>query len=246
MLFEFVPITLNQDERISEMLAASLTRLFGSICFICIIFYLDYNVLSFRISRKALIITLPCLLIAVNNAPIIALISGSARVTENTVFVLVYAIKCLYIGLFEECAFRGVFFPLILTRTGKDAKGIFLGIILSSALFGLIHLLNLFGGAGFGATMLQIGYSFLVGGMMSFVLIKTGSIWPCVFLHAIYDFGGYLISTAGEGVLWDTPTVVITAVLTIIVAAYIIFMLFKTKEEEVNALYKLKGEKDVS
>ena len=113
----------------------------------------------------------------------------------------------------------------------------FLALILSSAVFAVVHLVNLFMGAGLGATVLQIGYSFLIGGMCSVVLMKTGSIWHCVLLHAVYNFCGGVVPTLGGGDWWDTPTVILTVVLSVLVTAYVVVMLFRMDPRETDKLY---------
>ena len=62
-------------------------------------------------------------------------------------------------------------------------QGVILPVLIDAALFGLWHLTNLLVGADVGATLLQVGYSFLIGGMLSAVLLKTGNIWTGVFRH---------------------------------------------------------------
>ena len=84
--------------------------------------------------------------------------------------------------------------------------------------------------------MLQIGYSFLIGGMCSVVLLKTGNIWYCVILHAVYNFAGGVVPNCGSGIIWDTPTVILTAVVAVAVAAYVIALLFRIKPCEIYGI----------
>ena len=93
-------------------------------------------------------------------------------------------------------------------------------------------------GAGIGPTILQIGYSFLIGAMCSVVLLKTRNIWICVMLHAIYDFCGTLMPTLGAGTWWDTPTVVFTAVLAVATAVYLVWQFFRLDLDEVGKIFK--------
>jgi hypothetical protein len=93
-------------------------------------------------------------------------------------------------------------------------------------------------GAGIGATILQIGYSFLIGAMCSVVLLGTRNIWICVMLHAIYDFCGTLMPTLGAGTWWDTPTVVFTAVLAVATAVYLVWQFFRLDLDEVGKIFK--------
>jgi membrane protease YdiL (CAAX protease family) len=119
---------------------------------------------------------------------------------------------------------------------------VFISIVISSVVFGLVHIVNLFAGAGIGAVVLQVGYSFLIGGMCSIILIKTGNIWYCVFLHAVYNFAGGIVPQCGGGVIWNTPEIILTAVVAVIVAAYVIMLLVKIRPEEIVDLWSVKAD----
>ena len=134
-------------------------------------------------------------------------------------------------------AFRGVFYLLILSTRRDSTKKIFFVTLASSAVFGAVHLFNLFAGAGVGATILQVGYSFLIGGMCSIALLVTGSIWAPILLHALYDFGGYLIPTLGEGIVWDAATVAVTAVLGTAVAVWMTVLLLHVTPQTAGRLF---------
>lgn len=174
--------------------------------------------LSLRRPLLSRAVTVGAFAVALNNLPTVALLTGAAQVTRPLPALLLYALGCLAIGLFEELAFRGVLLPLLLQKMRPSRTGRFLAVLISSAAFGIIHLLNLAYGAGVGATLLQVGYSFLIGGLMSALVLATGRILPAVLCHALYDFCGRLVPVCGEGRLWDAPTVTVTVLLAIAVA----------------------------
>ena len=153
-------------------------------------------------------------------------------------YMIWFAAECLAIGLFEEFAFRGVIFLMFAEKRHATRKGLFWSLMLSSAVFGGVHLVNILMGAGIGPTILQIGYSFLIGAMCAVVLLKTRNIWLCVVLHAIYDFCGTLMPTLGGGTWWDTPTVIFTAVLAVATAVYLVWQFFKLDPDEVGKIFK--------
>ena len=152
-----------------------------------------------------------------------------------------FILECLCIGLFEEAAFRGVVLLMVAEKRRGSRKDLFVSIILSSAVFGAIHLVNIFTGANPGAVILQIGYSFLIGAMCSVVLFKTANIWLCVALHAIYDFCGHLMPTLGTGSWWDTPTVVITVILAVFTVVFYVAALWRIDPIELDRLYPQKA-----
>lgn len=212
----------------------------GSVVFVCMTIYMGYRVWGIKKPwMRSLLFGLPALAVAVNNAPIIGLATGNAYITDPAGGVLIMLAYCLAIGTFEEFAFRGLFFMMILEDRRKSTKQIFWTTAISSAVFGLVHLVNLAVGAGPGATLLQVGYSFLIGGMCAIVLLKTGSIWYCVLLHTVYDIGGTILYVGG-GVRWDAVTVAITAVLGVAVAVFMTVALTRIKPEDIAFLFPEK------
>ena len=131
-------------------------------------------------------------------------------------------------GLFEECAFRGLLFPLLLSAFEKRdvRRADVLAILASSAIFGLFHLVNLFAGAGIGPTLLQVGYTFLVGCMFAALTLFTRSVLPAVLIHALYDVGGTAVSLGvADGPQWNAPSVAIMVAASLFAAAAILYRL---------------------
>ena len=240
MYFELGKPTLSADETLQRLMTMTVTRMTGAAVFFAILVSLRYRVLHpFRKPfLKSLLFCIPAFLVVINNMPILALVWGNARLVYTQWYDWVwFSLECLSIGLFEEAAFRGVALLMLAEKRRTTTKGLFLSIVLSSAVFGVIHLANILTGANPGAVILQIGYSFLIGAMCSVVLFKTGNLWLCVMLHAMYDFGGNLVSTLGEGALWDTPTVVITAALAVFTTVYMVVAFVRMRPSEVERLY---------
>ena len=219
----------------------------GAVVFVCMTLYMGYRVLDplRKPVGKSLLFLLPSLAVAINNFPLIGLATGNAYVTDPIGGVLIVVAYCLAIGMFEEFAFRGLFYLMILDGRRSSTKQIFLTTAISSAVFGLVHLVNLAIGASPGATLLQVGYSFLIGGMCAIVLLKTANIWYCVLLHFVYDLGGTILYLGG-GVRWDTVTVIITAVLGVAVAVFMVISLLRIKPEDVERLFPEKETKSQS
>lgn len=87
------------------------------------------------------------------------------------------------VGYTEETMFRGILFFGSTNRFKELA-----GAILSSVLFDLFHFLNLIGGQGFGFTVSQVVHAFSDGFMYAALRLMTGSLWPTMVLHALWDF----------------------------------------------------------
>lgn len=238
-VFELLSPELSEDKVLSDMLSMSISRLLGAAAFVVMATYFGYKIFDpyKKPFWRSLAFALPCLAVAVNNFPIIALVTGSARLTKPASYIAALALQCISVGLFEEIAFRGVILLIILEKRRKKLSDVFLSVCLTSAVFGAIHLTNLFAGAGLGSVALQIGYSFLIGGMCSVVLLKTHNIWLCVLIHSVFDFGGLFVSTLGEGEIWDPLTVVITAVLAVAVAVYTVIAFVRLDISSINGFY---------
>lgn len=230
-----------QSETANNLIRTTASRALGGVIFLLLIKKMNYHVFGSREKEhlKGIILSVPALIIVINNLPIIGLISGNAKITTPHLIPL-FALECLAIGFFEELAFRGFVFPYVLEKLPSSRKGIFLSIVISGGVFGLVHLLNVFAGASIPATLLQIGYSFLIGAMCSVVLLRTKNIWLCVLLHAVYDFCGFLVPTLGEGKIWDTATVIITAVLSVAVCAYMIWLFATADVNDTEKIYQKK------
>ncbi len=233
--------TLSDDPVLAPLMSMTLTRGIGALVFLALLLNEGYRVLNplQKPFWRSLLFTVPPFLVVVNNMPILSMIRGDAYFVHNApIYMIWFAAECLAIGLFEELAFRGVIFLMFAEKRHATRKGLFWSLILTSAVFGAVHLVNVLMGAGIGAVILQIGYSFLIGAMCSMVLLKTRNIWLCVLLHAIYDFSGTLMPTLGAGTWWDTPTVVFTAVLAVVTAAYLVWQFFKLDLDEVSRIYR--------
>lgn len=229
IVFESANFVLSNDQIANDLLMSALPRLFGGICLIVVVALLGYPICNpFKKGwAKGLFWAIPCLLVALANFPFTALYFGQAEVVRLDL-IGIFALDCLAIGLFEEAIFRGLIQTVALERLQNKQNGIFWSVVASSAIFGLVHFSNLFMGGGFTSTLLQVGYSFLIGAMLSVTLIKTENIWLAVFLHAVFDFGGKLIIEIGQGYAWDTGFWILTIVCGGICALHVINTLRKT------------------
>ena len=209
----------------------------------CLLFMLEFSftrVLSPLGNKRLLLflLTIPGFIIAINNFPFVSFFAGDCRVESSFASIAFFALVCLGVGFFEEMAFRGCAFIFLLkSRTQSKAK-IFLAIFLSSAVFGLIHFVNIFFGASPMAVLLQIGYSALIGALCSMVLLLTRNIWCCVILHALYNFCGGIISDYGSGTQWTSGEVIFTALVSVMVAVYFAVLFIKMPIRLANEFFE--------
>ncbi|MBO7405038.1 MAG: CPBP family intramembrane metalloprotease [Clostridia bacterium] len=217
-----------------------LTRLIGAAVFVVLIRRMGYRVLGSPDLRRHREVPLLALFVAVNNFPWIGLFTVRVRIDASAGTILLFACECIAVGLFEELAFRGFLLPYCLTLTRGRRHAVLLAAVLSSSVFALVHFVNLFAGASPGAVLMQVGYSFLIGGMCACVLIASRSVWPCAAIHAVYNFCGTIVPRLGEGNGWDPVTIILTAVLGMVTAAVLLRFLWKTDEGDAEELYQTK------
>ena len=104
-------------------------------------------------------------------------------------FAAIWALGFLATGLFEEIAFRGY----LLGRLG-EAVGFPIAAILTSLLFGLVHL-----SSGFDAGVAIVD-AVLIGGVLALSIRLTGSLWWAIGFHAAWDWAeSYLFGAADSG-----------------------------------------------
>ena len=173
-----------------------------------------------------LIWSIPCFLVAIVNFPFTALISGAA-VIERLDLLWLFLLKCIAIGLLEELFFRALLLPLFMERFEKNRHCVLISVVGTSILFALVHLFNLFFGVGIGETMIQVGYTFLIGCMLAVMMLKTKNVWLCVIVHAVFDVGGMIVTDLGSGPFQDTVFWILTIVAGLFCAVHILLSIKK-------------------
>lgn len=106
-----------------------------------------------------------------------------------TLFILV---NTMLVGWSEEVMFRG-----IMLRGLFRSGGIWVAILGSSALFGAIHVLNVFLTGDLRGAVIQACAAFLSGIFLAAVRLRTGSLWTGIVLHGLWDAGTFFIAAGG-------------------------------------------------
>ncbi len=231
VVLEFGKFAFTGDSVHDLILNTGLTRLLAGVFFLLLIKESGLRVFSWTPAGEfatSVLLTLPALLVAVNNLPAISLATGDCGITDTPLWVAIFFVQCMCVGFFEELAFRGLLFPYFLKKC-KTRLHVFLCIAGTSCLFGLYHLLNLLEGAGIGPVLRQVGYSALVGAMCAACMLLTGNVVVPVILHGVYNFCGLVVPTLGGGTWWDVPTIVITVVLAVAATAYFAVVFVRKK-----------------
>lgn len=104
--------------------------------------------------------------------------------------IAVYVFEMFCVGMLEEILARGIIFGLMRNAWQNQTNGLYRAAIASGTIFGMMHLINLFGGAGICATFSQIIYAAFIGVYFAAVYMKCDSMWGLVLLHALIDLCG--------------------------------------------------------
>ena len=97
-------------------------------------------------------------------------------------------VNVLLIGLCEELIFRGGVLNLLLLRWGGTKKGITRAVVLSSVLFGAVHITNWLNYPQlFWTTLSHMVYATFFGVLIAAAYLRSRNLWAVSLLHAIFD-----------------------------------------------------------
>lgn len=108
--------------------------------------------------------------------------------------IVMIIVEQIFVGIFEEFLFRGLILNTLLERTKHlQYKGMIWSLLLSSLLFGLTHLVNLFDTPGLiNSTIVQIFFGIFTGVFLGALYLRYRNIWVVVFYHALIDIASEL------------------------------------------------------
>ena len=173
--------------------------------------------------RSLWLFALPCL-------PIVLNIAFLGLGNPGIGGLLLFLAAALLVGFVEETYFRGMMLRALLRRGPWQA------VIISSLLFGMMHLLNVAGGANLAATLLQVVYAVSIGLMYAALALRTQTILPLIVTHGLTDFFAFIalnstVVTSGLTTLYY----VVSAGETIIYTAYSILLMRQRKPQVFEA-----------
>jgi membrane protease YdiL (CAAX protease family) len=108
--------------------------------------------------------------------------------------IMYVAINTGMVGISEELMYRGILFRGLLTKIK-----IWPAILVSSAAFGVMHVLNVFLTGEFQMAAYQAGAATITGIAFMAIRIRTQSIFPMILIHAAWDFLTFMLGLGGHG-----------------------------------------------
>ncbi|MBR2760684.1 MAG: CPBP family intramembrane metalloprotease [Solobacterium sp.] len=152
-------------------------------------------------------------------------------------------IKALAAGFWEECVFRLTVIPIAMGFI-KTEKKIWLVPVISGLIFGIMHMVNIKGGASVSNTLIQALVTSLDGFFYGALFVVTGSAFPGIILHSAYDF----ICFAGDKSLTNgimttnlqTWEIIFNIVLSLIVCAGGVRIIRKVGNNKILSVWRKK------
>lgn len=135
-----------------------------------------YGLVSLRLlNYKSLLYLAPMVFVSLAN------LAFGVHVNYPWQQALLIVIAMTGLGFSEEILFRGFLMQALMPKGPRVA------ILVPSLAFGLIHYVNLLGGAGVIQTTLQAVYATSFALMCSMFVYKTGNVIPCMLCHSLTD-----------------------------------------------------------
>ena len=106
--------------------------------------------------------------------------------------IMLFFVLALLSGFVEETFFRGLMLRTLLPT------GIWRAALISAALFGGMHILNVLSISSPAFALLQVGYAVAIGFGYAALAICTGTIWPLILAHFLTNFAGFM-AAGGAG-----------------------------------------------
>jgi membrane protease YdiL (CAAX protease family) len=107
--------------------------------------------------------------------PTILIYSSSAR----QIFV-----RQVVVGFVEEAIFRGLLLYALVRVWGTSRRGLFAATLVAALLFGVLHILQVLSGQSLASTLLVMAGCVFSGIWLGALVLRGGSIWPGVVVHA--------------------------------------------------------------
>lgn len=169
-------------------------------------------------SLKKVLFCIPVILVGLSG------LIGGMNISYGITYILSYMFLTIGVGFSEEIYFRGIICNIWQERGATKA------CLISSALFGVCHLLNIAGGASVVKTILQICFAFFYGLVFAYIFIITESIWPCVIIHFLHDFCSFIGNDLSE-----STNIILGAVQTVVIVIYFILLFYTYRREKTSS-----------
>lgn len=112
--------------------------------------------------------------------------------------LIVFTINMLFVGANEEIWMRSFVLNSLIEKYGRDRKSLWKAMIVSSIIFGLIHIPNIFFMEPI-ALAVQVVNAMSAGILFAVIFIKCRNIWAGIVVHAMVDWCSLFIGNCFAG-----------------------------------------------
>lgn len=185
-----------------------------------------YGLCMPKVTAAQTLYYIPMLLI-----PFMPLMCG-AGLEYSVAETFTHSVSMLFVGFLEEVIFRGFLFRAMAKSSEKRA------VIVTALTFAFGHIVNLLNGYEIFDSITQISYAVAVGFMLVFVLIRTGSLVPCIIFHSLnniltaFSSGKFLANLTGSE---QTAEIIMLAVMMATALGYTVFIMKKLPKKELES-----------
>ena len=176
--------------------------------------------------KKGDLAFLPFVFIAFSNF-LVVFISGFEKLDISTNYILKYLLFYALVALNEELVFRVVVNGELLKYQPRLKS-----IIISSAIFGLIHLVNINSLGSIPYVLLQVLYSFGFGLVLSLIYTYTSNIIYVFLLHFLFDYLNGFLAVELYDFEYNLWFYLVNIIISVVFALYGLYT-YKKKEKEV-------------
>lgn len=164
--------------------------------------------------------------------------------------ILLGVLMLIAVGYREEVFYRGVITNAIARKYADSARGIWITVLSSSALFGAMHMGNVLHGASFQSALIQSFSAIGTGAFFCAVYLRSGSIWGVAWLHTLVNAAGAFeaLFTNSGGDLADVVNSLsgyglVETIITVFDFIIVAFLLRKSKRQRIlDRIRKLNEE----
>lgn len=207
------------------------------ICFIIFaLFYIRHELLPLpklnRVRIKSFLIVVPFLLLCFSNFIVITITKTQINNDINVSFLVCDIISSFLVAICEEIVFRAVIMMELdkYLGTGK-------ALIISSAIFGACHLLNISSVATIVPSLIQAVYTFVLGMVFGYIYLETENILLPIAFHFVFNVINNDLIKNLYLINWDFTFYITNIAIGLVMVIYLLFLLFLYNRNK-----KIKGD----
>lgn len=170
------------------------------------------------------------------------LITGKFAMTTVTFLGI-----ALSAGVCEEVVFRGIIVSYCF-RKWREEKFVPAILLISSIIFGLVHMINVKMGASFSITVIQVIGAMGTGALLAAIFIRSGNLIIVMVVHTITDLLAFMDSTQTSTNGMIVENIGINNILDVVVCAVLfviaLYLIRPAKRKEITELWNMKWRRE--